>query len=236
METVSFVGLGVVGLVTQACVASRGINTIGVDSNNDKLKNLRSGKLPFYEPKLKEVMNDAGGKLMFSDNITYAVQNSDITFVTVGTPSKVDGGIDLSQISDVCKAIGIALKSKSQYHIVAIKSTVVPGTTDNFRLYSVPPLSSLSLSASSVPSVSPSLEGLLVEEVAVSPLVVQSHHRFTILNLFDLLLIKLAATLRQKSGYSNIASSTSLGLFSALKRTLYLSGYALVAERMIFDQ
>jgi UDPglucose 6-dehydrogenase len=131
METVSFIGLGVVGLVTQACLASRGINTIGVDSSKHKLTSLRSGNLPFYEPKLREVISEAGANLVFSDSITDAVQNSDITFVTVGTPSKVDGSIDLSQIADACKAIGMALKNKSQYHVVAIKSTVVPGTTDS---------------------------------------------------------------------------------------------------------
>jgi UDPglucose 6-dehydrogenase len=131
MEAVSFIGLGVVGLVTQICLATRGINAIGVDSSKDKLRMLRSGNLPFYEPKLKELFNDGHANLVFSDSITYAVQNSDITFVTVGTPSKADGSIDLSQIFQVCKAIGIALKNKSHYHVVAIKSTVIPGTTDN---------------------------------------------------------------------------------------------------------
>jgi UDPglucose 6-dehydrogenase len=131
METVSFVGLGVVGLVTQACLASRGISTIGVDSSKNKLKKLRSGNLPFYEPKLKEVISNARPNLIFTDSIKYAMQNSDITFVTVGTPSKVDGSINLSQITDACKAIGMALRNKSSYHVVAIKSTVVPGTTDN---------------------------------------------------------------------------------------------------------
>lgn len=130
MKTVSLIGLGVVGLVTQLCLASRGINTIGVDSNKQKLNILRSGKLPFYEPKLKELISNTDANLIFSDSVTYAVLNSDITFVTVGTPSKGDGIIDLSQIVNVCKAIGMALKSKSHYHVVAIKSTVVPGTTD----------------------------------------------------------------------------------------------------------
>lgn len=131
MKTVSFVGIGVVGLVTQVCFASRGINTIGVDSNKQKLKALKSGNLPFYEPNLKELFGGIRSNLSFSDSMTDAVNNSNITFVTVGTPSKADGSIDLSQISRATKAIGAVLKKKSQYHIVVIKSTVLPGTTDN---------------------------------------------------------------------------------------------------------
>ena len=132
MKTVSFVGLGVVGLVTQACFANRGINTIGVDSSEHKLEILRSGNLPFYEPNLKDlIIGDACSNLTFSDSMTYAVENSNITFVTVGTPSKADGSIDLLQISEASKAIGVALSNKSRYHVVVIKSTVLPGTTDN---------------------------------------------------------------------------------------------------------
>jgi UDPglucose 6-dehydrogenase len=131
MEAVSFIGLGVVGLVTQICLATRGINTIGIDSDKNKVNMLRSGNLPFYEPKLKELFHEGCPTLIFSDDASYAVRNSDITFVTVGTPSKANGSIDLSQISQACKAIGKALKNKSRYHVVAIKSTVIPGTTDN---------------------------------------------------------------------------------------------------------
>src|SRR5919106_3022607 len=131
MVTISFVGLGVVGLVTQACFASRGINTIGVDASKHKLDILRSGNLPFYEPNLKELICDACSNLTFSDSVRHAVENSNITFVTVGTPSKADGSIDLLQISEASKAIGVALSNKSRYHVVVIKSTVLPGTTDN---------------------------------------------------------------------------------------------------------
>lgn len=131
MERISFVGLGVVGLITQVCFASRGYYTIGVDSDEQKLRTLRSGNLPFHEPQLRELFDEAKINVKFSDDIDYAIENSRLTFITVGTPSKPDGCIDLTQIMHVCRAIGRALRNKSEYHGVVVKSTIVPSTTDN---------------------------------------------------------------------------------------------------------
>ncbi len=131
MERISFVGLGVVGLITQVCFASRGYNTIGMDTDEQKLRTLRSGNLPFHEPQLRELLDETETNIKFSADIDYAIENSRLTFVTVGTPSKPDGCIDLSQIIHACRSIGRALRNKSEYHVVVVKSTIVPGTTDS---------------------------------------------------------------------------------------------------------
>ncbi len=131
MEAISFIGLGAVGLVTQICLASKGVKTIGVDVDEQKLKTLNSGSLPFYEPQLKELLSEARTNVVFSGSIEDAVSNSSMTFITVGTPSKPDGSIDLAQITQACKGLGKALGKKPGYHVVVVKSTVVPTTTDN---------------------------------------------------------------------------------------------------------
>jgi UDPglucose 6-dehydrogenase len=131
MTTVSFVGLGVVGLTTQIFFASRGIMTIGVDADKQKLKNLQAGKLPFHEPRLQELFDAAKEKIEFSDNIQYAIEASDLIFITVGTPSTLEGSIDLSQIAEASTQIGKALQRKSGYATVVVKSTVVPTTTSH---------------------------------------------------------------------------------------------------------
>jgi UDPglucose 6-dehydrogenase len=131
LDGVSFIGLGVVGLTTQICFATRGIKTIGIDVNEQKLKNLQHGKVPFYEPQLYELFNTVRSQLLFSSDLRYAIESSRFIFITVGTSANSDGHIDLSQVTNICKRIGKELADKSDYIDIVIKSTVVPTTTNN---------------------------------------------------------------------------------------------------------
>jgi len=132
-KTLSFFGLGYVGLTSAVCFASRGFKAIGFDTDPRKIELINSGKTPFYEPQLEELLREAKrrGLLSFTNSPEEAVEGSDITFITVGTPSNPDGSINLEQIKNASKQIGQALKGKRGYHLVAVRSTVTPGTTEN---------------------------------------------------------------------------------------------------------
>jgi UDPglucose 6-dehydrogenase len=133
LQTVSIIGLGFVGLSTAAVFASRSIRVIGVENNNDKFNKIKEGEPDFYEPKLKRMLNDAlkKGLLTISKDIFYAVRRSKFTFMTVGTPALSNGAVDLSYINKSAIEIGNTLSSTHNYHVVVVKSTVPPGTTEN---------------------------------------------------------------------------------------------------------
>jgi len=128
----SFFGLGYVGTVYSAGFASKGFKVTGFDTDKDKLKMLDKGAPPIHEPGLEELMREckAKGTLRITDNPDDAVSNSDITFITVGTPSKEDGSIDLKHVVEASNTIGGALKGKGAWHLIVVKSTVTPGTTE----------------------------------------------------------------------------------------------------------
>ncbi len=130
---VSLFGMGYVGLTTAACLADHGFPTICFDTDAAKLKSIQDGRSPFYERGLRELLEKTAGRglLRCTSDPRQAVMESDLTFITVGTPSRSDGSIDLTQVEDACKSIGHALAKKSQRHSVVIKSTVVPGATEN---------------------------------------------------------------------------------------------------------
>ena len=135
MHKLSFVGLGSVGLCTAVCFATKGYKVIASEIDLAKANQIRRGNPPFYEPSLKELLTKAmkTGNLKITSNNEEAVLKSDITFITVGTPSKTDGSISLSYIIDASKEVGKALKKKDgrAAHLVVVKSTVTPGTTQN---------------------------------------------------------------------------------------------------------
>ena len=124
---VSYVGTGYVGLVSGAVSAEMGNKVICVDVP-EKVKFLKSGGIPIYEPGLEEIVKReaSSGNLEFSDSIPYAVKNSDIVFITVGTPSNNDGSVDLRYVFSAAEEIGKAIDN---YKLVVVKSTVPPGTT-----------------------------------------------------------------------------------------------------------
>mgnify|MGYP000159065534 FL=1 len=132
MSSVSVIGLGYVGLTFAACLANKGFRVYGVESDEDKRKLILEGKPPFYEPGLDSLLSKAisCGSLMVMDDLQSAIRDSYITFVCVGTPSRADGSVDLSQVESAVREIGRALKGRKEYHLVVLRSTVPPRTTE----------------------------------------------------------------------------------------------------------
>jgi UDPglucose 6-dehydrogenase len=133
MKAISIFGLGYVGLTTAACLASRGFKVICFDVDEVKVDAVNSGRAPFFEPKLDELLKRAveEGYLRTVKDPKIAILNSEVTFITVGTPSRDDGSIDLTYVESASRMIGEALRLKSGWHLVVVKSTVLPMTTEN---------------------------------------------------------------------------------------------------------
>jgi UDPglucose 6-dehydrogenase len=129
---ISIVGMGRVGLCTAVAFASRGYAVVASETSMEKVSLINRGVPPFHEPSLGEMLVEVlqSGHFKCTSNTRAAVLNTDMTFITVGTPSKPDGCIDLHYIEDSTKEIGNALSNKD-YHLVVVKSTVTPGTTEN---------------------------------------------------------------------------------------------------------
>ena len=133
MQKISVFGLGYVGSVSAACFASQGNYVLGIDVNPDKARLVHEGKSPIHEPGMQELVGDCQKKktLDGTTDITKAIRETSISFVCVGTPSQLNGKLDLSHIIQVCKEIGAGLKNKNEHHIVIIRSTMLPGTTES---------------------------------------------------------------------------------------------------------
>ncbi len=128
---ISVVGAGYVGLVTAACLASRGHEAVLVDVDPERVHQIASGHVPFYEPGLNTVLKETlNVRLHATVDLDRTILETDLTFVCVGTPSS-GGAADLTQIRHAATGIGRALARKSAYHVVVVKSTVPPGTTDD---------------------------------------------------------------------------------------------------------
>ncbi len=130
---ISIIGTGYVGLVTGACFADRGNDVICGDIDEERINSINAGKPPIYEAGLEEMLKRCleEGKIKASTDIKQAVLDTEISFICVGTPSGLLDYIDLKHIEEVSKEIGKVLKKKDDYHIVVVKSTVVPGTTEH---------------------------------------------------------------------------------------------------------
>ena len=109
-----------------------GHHVIGVDVNPSKVEMMANGRSPIIEAKMNELVAEAhtAGRLHATTDSMEAVQNSDVSFVCVGTPSLRQGKLDLSHIEKVAREIGAALKQKKSSHTFVLRSTVLPGTTD----------------------------------------------------------------------------------------------------------
>lgn len=131
-QTISVFGLGYVGSVTAACLAHKGNRVVGVDVNPAKVQMLESGRSPILEPRLEEIVSEShqACRLHATTDVLAAVQQSEISFICVGTPSQRNGKLDLSGVERVCAEIGEALRSKKSFHWVVLRSTVLPGTTE----------------------------------------------------------------------------------------------------------
>jgi UDPglucose 6-dehydrogenase len=131
---VSVVGAGYVGLVTAACLAEQGHEVVCVDIDAARVAEISAGSSPIYEPGLGEmVARNSGRRLHATTDLAAAVVDSELTLVAVGTPSSA-AGIDLAAVLAATREVGAALTVKHEYHVVVVKSTVVPGTTDGVVL------------------------------------------------------------------------------------------------------
>ena len=132
---ISVIGSGYVGSVTAACFAEVGHEIVCVDIDEKKVEQINAGIPPIYEEGLGDLLRKyAGKKLIATIDYEFAVRETDISFICVGTPSAEDGSIDLSIVRAAATNIGEALVKKKGYHVVVIKSTVVPETTEKFVL------------------------------------------------------------------------------------------------------
>jgi UDPglucose 6-dehydrogenase len=127
---ISILGTGYVGAVTGACFAELGHEVIFVDIDPAKVATIADGRSPIYEPGLDELLTKNLPRISATTDTKQAVQETEITFIAVGTPSQPDGSIDLAYIESACRDIGAVLKEKDAYHIVVVKSTVLSGTTE----------------------------------------------------------------------------------------------------------
>ncbi len=132
---VSILGAGFIGLCSAACFAGKDIQVLASTHNEKKAKMINEGKAPFYEADLQEIMDDIKANkpelLQCLLDPVKAVLETDISMITQGTPMREDRSIDLGYIESTAREIGEALKQKDKYHLVVVRSTVVPGTTRN---------------------------------------------------------------------------------------------------------
>jgi GDP-mannose 6-dehydrogenase len=128
---VSVFGLGYVGSVSAASFAADGHTVVGVDVNPEKVASLNEGRSPIVEKGLDELIqaSASSGALRATASTEEAVEATDLSLLCVGTPSRKNGSLDLSFLERACEQIGSALKAKDDYHVVVVRSTVLPGTT-----------------------------------------------------------------------------------------------------------
>ncbi|MCI4673461.1 nucleotide sugar dehydrogenase [Candidatus Mycolicibacterium alkanivorans] len=127
---ISILGLGYVGTVSAGCLANDGHNVIGVDPNQTKVDLINAGRAPIIEADIGEMIAAAvaSDKLSATTETAEAIHATELSLICVGTPSQLNGNLDLSYVRRVCEEIGEALKGKVGYHVVAVRSTMLPGS------------------------------------------------------------------------------------------------------------
>ncbi len=127
---ISIFGLGYVGTVSAGCLANDGHEVVGVDPLLTKVDLINAGKSPIVEAELGRIVASAvsEGRLRATCDQNQAIRNTDLSFVCVGTPSMLNGNLDLTSVRRVCELIGDALKEKRTRHTIIIRSTILPGT------------------------------------------------------------------------------------------------------------
>jgi GDP-mannose 6-dehydrogenase len=127
---ISIFGLGYVGAVSAGCLAKDGHRVIGVDPNQNKVNLINEGTSPIVEKDIGEIISTCvrEGRLTATTSVAEAVQDSDISLICVGTPSQLNGSLDLTYVRRVCEEIGAAIAVKTGFHVVVARSTMLPGT------------------------------------------------------------------------------------------------------------
>ena len=128
---VSVFGLGYVGSVSAASFAADGHDVVGVDIDAGKVGAINDGRSPIVEPDLPDLVRRsvAEGRLRATTNAAEAIRATDLSLVCVGTPGRRNGSLDVTYLARVCEQIGLSLRDKHAYHVIVIRSTVLPGTT-----------------------------------------------------------------------------------------------------------
>ena len=131
-RTVSIFGLGYVGTVTAACLAHKGNRVTGVDLSAGKVEALGTGRSPIVEPRVSDLIAECqtACRLHATTDSERAVLDTEISFLCVGTPSMRNGKLDLGHVGPVCEEIGQALRKKDSFHLIVLRSTVLPGTAE----------------------------------------------------------------------------------------------------------
>lgn len=130
---IAIFGLGYVGCVSAACFAREGHEVIGVDVNPLKVDMINAGQSPIIETGVDELIQQAvtAGRLRATTQAAEAISQADVSLICVGTPSNENGSLDLRYVRHVAGEIGQALAGQNKYHVIAVRSTVLPGTVAN---------------------------------------------------------------------------------------------------------
>ncbi|MFK8035945.1 MAG: nucleotide sugar dehydrogenase [Hyphomicrobiales bacterium] len=131
LPAISIVGLGYVGAVSTACLSGLGHRVVGVDLDQQKVESIASGTAPIHEQYLGDLLSRGVARHLVTatTDLNAAILDTDITFVSVGTPTAEDGGCDMSAINAAATTIGQALKVKAGFHTIVMRCSIPPGTT-----------------------------------------------------------------------------------------------------------
>jgi GDP-mannose 6-dehydrogenase len=177
---VSVFGLGYVGSVSAAAFADEGHEVVGVDVVPDKVDAVNSGRSPIVEPGLADLLarGVGSGRLRATTSTEDAVRSTDLSLICVGTPSRKNGSLDLTYLTRVCTEIGEVLHDKSDYHVVVVRSTVLPGTTHGTVIPALEAASGKKYGEGFGVSVNPEFlrEGTAIRDFAHPPLTLVGHN------------------------------------------------------------
>ena len=177
---VSVFGLGYVGSVSAASFAADGHTVIGVDVNPDKVTSLNEGRSPIVENGLDELIRQtaADGRLRATTSTAEAIEATDLSLICVGTPSRRNGSLDLTFLERVAEQIGDGLRTKDAYHVVVVRSTVLPGTTHDVVIPALERTSGKKYGAGFGVAVNPEFlrEGTALHDFRHPPLTLVGHN------------------------------------------------------------
>lgn len=177
---ISVFGLGYVGSVSGATFAADGHSVVGVDVNADKVAMLNAGRSPIVEPGLDDLVASVVGQGRFraTTDPADAVSATSLSLISVSTPSRKNGGLDLTHLVCVCEQIGEALRAKETYHVVVVRSTVLPGTTHETVIPTLERTSGKTFGVDFGVAVNPEFlrEGAALNDIRHPPLTLVGHN------------------------------------------------------------